>query len=233
MPEAATRVIIADDHPIVRSGLKHAIELDLSMRIIAECDNGEAALQQILALTPDIAVLDLDMPRFGGLTVARKLREKNNEVPLVILTIHSEEELFQAAIDAGVKGYLLKDQALVEIARGLRAVLSGKHYVSSALTDYLLTTRREPSTAVHSVPGFYQLTETERHVLRLVSEDRSSKDIGLELCIHHRTVENHRNNICRKLNLKGSNALLRFALANRAGLQAQPLPARRSAVGSA
>lgn len=223
------RVLIADDHPIVRNGLKQAIELDPGMRVIAECENGESALRQILALRPDTAVLDLDMPHLSGISVARKLREQGVDVPLVILTIHSEEDLFQAAIDLGIKGYLLKDQALTEIVRGLQAVLNGKHYVSSALTDYLLNRRVGPSSPGGSIPGFEQLTETEKQVLKLVSEDRSSKEIGVELCIHYRTVENHRNNICRKLNLKGSNALLRFALAHRSHLLSRSKASRTTA----
>jgi DNA-binding NarL/FixJ family response regulator len=217
---AEHRIVIADDHPVVRNGLRQAIETDPGMCVIGEAENGRSALRQIIDLHPTIAVLDLDMPHLSGFEVARELMAAGIDVPVVILTIHSEEDLFQTAMDLGIRGYLVKDQALTEIVRGLRVVAAGKHYVSSSLTEYLISRRKEAHAFENSVPGFEKLTETERHVLTLVSQDRSSKDIGSELCIHYRTVENHRNSICHKLNLKGSNALLRFALAHRSRLLA-------------
>ena len=219
---AECRIVIADDHPVVRSGLRQAIEADPGMRVVGESENGESALRQIVELRPNIAVLDLDMPHLNGFEVTRELVTRGIDVIVVILTIHSEEDLFQTAMDLGVKGYLVKDQALPEIVRGLRAVAAGKHYVSSSLTEYLITRRREAEAFESSVSGFGRLTETERHILKLVSQDRSSKDIASELSIHYRTVENHRNSICRKLNLTGPNSLLRFALAHRSQLLSGP-----------
>jgi DNA-binding NarL/FixJ family response regulator len=214
----ACRVVTADDHPAVRNGLKQAIEADPAMRVIGESNNGESAFRQIAALRPDVAVLDFEMPRLSGFGVARKLMDDAIDVPVIILTIHNDEDLFHTAMNLGIKGYLVKDQALTEIVRGLRVVADGKHYVSSSFTEYLITRRGKAQASEQPVPGFAQLTETQKYILKLVSHDRSSKDIGAELGIHHRTVENHRNNICRKLNLKGPNALLRFALAHRSQL---------------
>ena len=119
------RVVIADDHPVVRRGLRQAIEADPRLKVVAETGDGEAALAQIQELKPAIAVVDVDMPRLDGLGVAREIRKKRLPVDIVFLTIHGEEDLFHAAMDLGSKGYLLKDSALTEIVKALRAVAEG------------------------------------------------------------------------------------------------------------
>jgi DNA-binding NarL/FixJ family response regulator len=206
------RVVIADDHPVVRRGLRQTIESDPRLKVVAEADDGEAALAQIQELKPAIAVVDLDMPRLDGLGVAREIRRKRLPVEVVFLTIHGEEDLFHAAMDLGSKGYLLKDSALTEIVKALRAVAEGNYYVTSSLTAHLLHRRSRAQAFACELPGLGALTTTERRILAMVAEGKSSKSIAEELFIHYRTVENHRTNICQKLGLQGHNALFRFAL---------------------
>jgi len=206
------RVVIADDHPVVRRGLRQAIEADPRLKVVAETGDGEAALAQIQELKPAIAVVDVDMPRLDGFGVAREIRKKRLPVDIVFLTIHGEEDLFHAAMDLGSKGYLLKDSALTEIVTALRAVAEGNYYVTPSLTAHLLQRRSRAQAFASEQPRLSDLTPTERRILNMVAEGKSSKSIAEELFIHYRTVENHRTNICQKLGLQGHNALFRFAL---------------------
>jgi DNA-binding NarL/FixJ family response regulator len=214
--EREARIVIADDHPIVRRGLRQVIEAESSFQVVAEANDGQEALAAIETLKPQIAVLDADMPRLDGLGVAREIRRRKLAVDIVFLTIHADEDLFHAALDLGSKGYILKDSALDEIVQGLEAIAAGRYYVSPPLTEHLLNRRRRAQILVEDHPQIKDLTPAERRVLRAISEGKSSKQIGAELFIHFRTVESHRVNICQKLGLRGHNALFKFALEHKA-----------------
>ena len=208
------RILIADDHPIVRKGLRLSIEEDPGLKVVGEASDGEMALSLIKKLRPQIAVLDIDMPKLDGLGVAREIARQKLDTKIIFLTFHADEDLFRGAMSLGSKGYILKDSASQEIVAGVRAVVSGRPYISSAITEKLLHPRQTPPHD-NSITG--KLTPTERRIMRLIADGRSSKEIGAQLSIHYRTVENHRTNMCRKLNLEGegANALLRFALQNK------------------
>jgi DNA-binding NarL/FixJ family response regulator len=211
------RVLIADDHPIVRKGLRATLEEDEGLAVVAEAGDGETALALLQKMLPEVAVLDIDMPRLDGFAVAREIQRLKLKTSVIFLTLHCEEDLFRAAIEIGGRGYLLKDSAMLEIAVGVRAVAAGQLYLSSALTPYLVQ-RPAPAAAAPRSTLTSRLTPTESRILQLIAEGKSSKDIGAEISIHYRTVENHRTNICRKLSIDGANALLRFALQNKACL---------------
>jgi len=208
----AIRILIADDHPVVRKGLRMAIEEDAGLAIVAEAAEGEAALALIETLLPQVAVLDVDMPKLDGFGVARQVRKKQLPVEVIFLTMHAQEDLLRAALELGARGYILKDSALLEIVAAVRAVAAGQPYLNSILTLRLL--QRQSLAPAQNSPAD-RLTPTERRIVQLIASDKSSKEIGAELSIHYRTVENHRTNICRKLGLEGANALLRFALQNK------------------
>jgi DNA-binding NarL/FixJ family response regulator len=210
------RILIADDHPIVRKGLRLSIEEDSGLIVIGEASDGETAYAMIKKLKPDVAVLDIDMPKMDGLTVGRELAKQKLKTEIIFLTFHSDEDLFRAAIEIGAKGYILKDSASQEIVAGVRAVAAGRPYLSSAITAQMLQKKEAPPKTIGEELTS-RLTPTERRVMQLIAEGKSSKDIGAELSIHYRTVENHRTNICRKFNIEGegANALLRFALQNK------------------
>jgi DNA-binding NarL/FixJ family response regulator len=211
------RVLIADDHPIVRKGLRLSVEEDAGLKVVGEASDGQAALDMIKKLRPQVAVLDIDMPKLDGLAVARELARQKLETKIIFLTFHADEDLFRNAMELGSKGYILKDSASQEIVAGVRAVASGRPYISSAITEKLLHPQKPPAVQDGITAN---LTPTERRIMRLIAEGKTSKEIGAELSIHYRTVENHRTNICRKLNLEGegANALLRFALQNKSSL---------------
>ncbi len=214
------KIVIADDHPLFRRGLRQMIETDLRLKIVGEADDGEIALQRIQETKAEIAILDVAMPNKDGFEVVRALREQQVPVEVIFLTMHKDERFLNAALDLGVKGYVLKDSALLEIADAIRAVSAGHNYISPALSTYLVK-RSSSNPFAESSPQqskFDLLTSTERHVLKLIAAYKTSKEIAAELFISTRTVEHHRANISQKLELRGSHALLQFAVKHQAQL---------------
>ncbi len=211
------RILIADDHPIVRQGLKQIIEADPEIKVIAEAGDGQSALLQIKTLLPDIAVLDINMPGVDGLMVAQTVCEEGLPVGIILLTAHREEDLFNRALEVGVKGYVLKDSATTDIASAIKAVASGQYYTSPAMSGYLV--KRRSSKQPAGKPGIQDLTPTERRILKLLADYKTSREIAEELFISHRTVQTHRANICQKLQLQGNHALMKFALEYKSELE--------------
>lgn len=211
------QVLLADDHPVVRRGLKATIEEDERLRVVAEAADGAEALRRILELKPDVAIIDIDMPGLNGLGVARELAAQNVDTLIIFMTFHANEDLMRAAMDVGGKGYLLKGSETDEIAAAIHAVHAGRTYIGSTMAAVLL--KQTADNANSQSFNVSVLTPTEKKVLRLIADGLSSKEIGDQLSIHYRTVENHRTNMCRKLNIEGANALARFALQHRAALQ--------------
>jgi DNA-binding NarL/FixJ family response regulator len=210
------RVVLADDHPVVRRGLKATIEDDERLVVIAEATDGQDALQKIRALQPDVAVVDIDMPILNGLGVARELTKEAAKTRIVFMTFHADEELMRASIEVGGKGYLLKGSETEEICAAIHAVHAGRTYIGSAMAAVMFNQKGQAADT--GGPNLKVLTPSEKKILRLISDGLSSKEIGDELKIHYRTVENHRTNMCRKLTIEGANALARFALQHRAAL---------------
>jgi DNA-binding NarL/FixJ family response regulator len=212
------RVAIADDHPLLRKGLRQVLEADANITVVLEAGDGEALLSQIQQSRAQIAIVDVDMPKQDGFAVAKEINKEKIPVDVVFLTIHEEEAIFHAAMDLGIRGYILKDSALVEIVEAIRTIAAGQFYVSPPLLAYLIHRRDRSQALLETEPGLKGLTASERRILHMIAENKSSKEIGAELFIHYRTVENHRVNICQKLGLHGTNSLLRFALQHKSEL---------------
>lgn len=211
-----TAILLADDHPLLRKGLKETIEEENGFTVVAEASNGESALALIEQYHPAIAVLDVDMPKMSGLQVAEAVQKKKLDTRIVILTMYDNEKIFDRAMDLGVKGYLLKDNAVSEITDALQKISEGKYFITPSLSDRLVKRSAMTNTRAEEHAGLASLTETERKILRLVAENQTSKEIAEKLFISPRTVETHRNNICQKLDLQGTNSLLKFAMENKA-----------------
>lgn len=205
-------IVIADDHPIFRSGLKAIIEAETDLTIIAEADNGETALSVISEYEPDIAVLDLDMPKMNGFEIVRRAQEKNLAVEIIFLTMHDSESIFNTALDLEIKGYVLKDSALPEIIDCIRAVQSGQQYISPPLATLLINRQNRLADGYFENKKPNDLTATERNIMKLIAQNKTNRQIAEELFVSIRTVHRHRENICEKLKLRGVNALLKFAI---------------------
>jgi DNA-binding NarL/FixJ family response regulator len=212
------KILIVDDHPIFRRGLRQVIEADSRLTVVDEAENGVRALELIENLKPAVVVADIDMPQMGGLELARKIQDKNLETALVFLTMHNDETIFNAAMDLNVKGYVIKDNAVSDITDCIKTVAAGKRYITPTLSEYLLNRSRKTTGFKAQTAGLSILTKTERRILQLIAEEKTSREIGEILFIHPRTVDNHRTNICQKLDIHGTNALLRFALTHKSEL---------------
>jgi DNA-binding NarL/FixJ family response regulator len=211
-------VLIVDDHPLVRKGLRDVIEEDGSFEIVGEVGDGDVALKLIEQIHPELTILDINLPGISGLEVARRLNANHDSTRVVILTMHKEEEVFNKAMNHGVKGYLLKENALNDIIGCLQTVAEDDFYISSSLSGYLLKRRERREDLAKERPGLGELTPAERRILKRIADCKTSKEIADELFISHRTVEAHRSNICSKLNVHGTNRLFQFAIENRSEL---------------
>jgi DNA-binding NarL/FixJ family response regulator len=212
-------VVIVDDHPLFRSGLRQILENHPRFKLVGEAANGEEALQLIREKKPDIAVVDVNLPQLSGLEVAEKVIQSRSTTRIIILTMHKEEALLNRALDLGVMGFVLKDNAVENILGALDAVAKGEHYLSPSISGFLVQRRSRAESLLAKKPALEDLTKAERRILKLVAENKTSREIAKELFISPRTVEAHRANISAKLGLRGSHSLLQFALENRHALQ--------------
>ena len=205
-------ILIADDHPIYRQGLRQIITADSALHVVAEADDGAAALSQLRKFKPRIAVLDVEMPHKDGFALARELQAQALPIELIFLTMYRDEQFFNAALDLGIKGYLVKDSAPTEVIRAIKTVAAGESFYSQSLTKLLHKRASRLSELLTLAPGLGLLTVAERRVLKHVADGLTSKQIADTLNISARTVEHHRAHIANKLDLKGGHALLQFAL---------------------
>ena len=213
-----TTVLIVDDHPLFRSGLRQVITDDPRFELVGETGDGELALQLIKEQKPDVAVLDVNLPGVSGLEIARRLQEKHSPSRVIMLTMHKEEDLCNRALDNGAMGFVLKENAVEEIVKAVAAVAEGGHFLSSSVSGYLVRRRHRAEQLAKEKPGLDDLTKAELRILKLISQKKTSREIGAELFISPRTVEAHRANICSKLKLSGSHSLLYFALSYKSEL---------------
>lgn len=213
------KITIADDHPVFRSGLMRIIEADKEIKIIGQADNGEAALNKILELNPDVALLDIDMPMMTGIQVLKELKKRKIKSKVIFLTVYSDESIFDEAMNIGILGYVLKDSAISDIIDCIKTVAEEKYYISPSLSNFLINRRAKLKLLEQNKPALSILTKTEMNVLILLADGKTSKQIGEEMFISHKTVDNHKTNISDKLGLKGNHCLMKFAIENKAILQ--------------
>jgi DNA-binding NarL/FixJ family response regulator len=213
MSEAIT-LVIAEDHPLFRKGLIDALSEDPTFQILGEAADGDVALELVRRHRPRVALLDVDMPRRGGLAVAEAVRREQLGAAVVMLTMYKDAAMLHRALDAGAKGYVLKDSAVTDIVACLHLVAAGRAYVSPALSSDLLD--RHTPTPSGDLAAVARLSPAEQRIVRFIAQGLTSAEIAVKLDISVKTVENHRLHICDKLGLRGPQALLRFALERKA-----------------
>lgn len=208
-------LLLADDHPVYRDGLRQIICTDPALKIVAETGNGAEALRLARESKPDILVLDMDMPGLSGLEIARTRQRGQLSFEIIFVTMYREEDMFNEAMDLGAKGYVLKDSAAADILQSIHAVAAGQHYISPGISGLILNRGARAAALREEKPGLESLTPAEQRILKLIASDKTSKEIADGLGLSPRTVENHRANISAKLGLQGSHSLLKFAFENR------------------
>lgn len=215
------KIFVADDHPVFRDGLIKIIETESGIEIIGQADNGESALNKIIELNPDIALLDIDMPKMSGIQVLKELNKLKSGIKTIFLTVYKDESIFDEAMDNGAGGYILKDSAISDIIDCIKSVYINDYYISPSLSKYLVNRRDKLKRLESNKPGLNKLTETELKVLLLIAEGKTSKQIGDDLFISPKTVDNHKSNISDKLGLKGKgiHSLIKFAIENKSILK--------------
>lgn len=209
------KLFIADDHPVFRAGLKVLIEKDAQMKIVGEANDGVEALEKVFQSEADIAILDIDMPGSDGFEVAREMQKNNLRTEIIFLTMHKDEHFLNKALELQVKGYLIKESAVTDIISCIKNVAAGRIYVSPAISGLLLKRVRRAESTKNTAQYLESLTTTERRIISMIAEYKTSREIADELFVSFRTIENHRTNIARKLDLKGNHALIKYAVENR------------------
>jgi DNA-binding NarL/FixJ family response regulator len=207
-------ILIVDDHPFLRHGLRDFIQQKSRFKVIGEGADGEEALRLLSEMRPDILIIDIDMPRLNGLETIRALRQLPFPVKVVILTMYKEEDVYNVAMDLGAKAYLLKENAPNEILEALEKVAGGETFVSPLMQEARQRRGERAQALLSSKPQIEALTPAERRILKLIGEDHTSKEIADQLGLSIRTVDNHRHHICNKLGLHGTHSLLKFAFDN-------------------
>lgn len=206
-------IVIADDHSLVRKGLRQVLESQSHFQI-AEAENGEEAFFLIKEKKPLIAILDVEMPKLSGFDVAKRVKDESLEVKLIFLTMFKEESVFNKAMDAGVKGYVLKENTVSEIYQCVKSVSEGNYYLSPSISDFLIRRNTRSLNPESNKSGINLLTQSEKNILKLLAKMKTNQEIADDLKISIKTVHNHRNNICEKLGLRGIHSLLKFAVEN-------------------
>ena len=210
IPVAVT-VLIADDHPLMRQGIRLSLSGADHVAVVGEAANGEEVLECVGFLQPDIVILDLDMPVRDGLSVVRELNRRGAETGVIILTLHTGADLIAEAIELGVRGYIIKSSAVIEVVEAVRRVAGGGSYLSQEALDALQAGKSKAQLPEE----LRDLTPLELRMVREIAEGKTSREIAAVLDLSGRTVENYRSRICSKLHLAGPNALLQFALRQR------------------
>jgi DNA-binding NarL/FixJ family response regulator len=206
------RILLGDDHTVVRQGLCKILEEQPAWHVVAQASDGREAVQQTLALQPDVAVLDIAMPLLNGIEATRQIVRRASNVHVLILSMHAEEAYITQSVQAGARGYLLKDSADTDLVRGVAAVAAGKSFFSPAAAKVMLDDYVRHLSERGIVDRLESLSEREREVLQLIAEGHSSKEIAELLSISPATVDTHRTHILQKLGVHNTAELVLFAV---------------------
>jgi DNA-binding NarL/FixJ family response regulator len=218
LTKKATRVVVVEDHRILRDGLRAIFANEPDLELVGEASDGREAIDMARELRPDLVLLDLSMPRMDGLTALKDIKRVAPGARVLVITVHRTEEYVFRAIEYGADGYLLKDASATELMHAVRSVLTGDRYLCPAVTTQVVSAflkgkgAHEPASRPRS--PLDSLSTREREVLKLVAEGYRSREIGEFLCISEKTVEKHRANLMRKLGINSATSLTAFAVEN-------------------
>lgn len=206
------QILLADDHGIVRQGTRSLLEKEHDLQVIGEAEDGRSAVEMADSLKPDIVVIDIAMPNLNGLDAAAQIVRRHPEIGVIILSMHEEEDYLVRALSAGVRGYLLKDTAQIDLVRAVRSVSQKKAFFSPAIAQMLVEDFTRQMQRKGIADSYELLTEREREILQLLAEGKSNKEAATILNVSPYTVETHRNNMMQKLNLHNTAEIVLYAV---------------------
>jgi DNA-binding NarL/FixJ family response regulator len=206
------RILLADDHTLIRGGLRLTIEQHPDLSVVGEAEDGRQAVALAASLKPDVAVLDIGMPNLNGIEAAKQITQGDSGAAVVVLSMHRDETYILRALKAGVRGYLLKDSAESDLVRAIRSVAEGKSFFSPSVSKVLLEDYMRKLQRTGAEDSYDLLTPREREILQLVAEGKSNKEMAADLNLSVYTVETHRANIMEKLKLKSLPELILYAV---------------------
>jgi two-component system response regulator NreC len=206
------RIVIAEDHTILREGLRSLLSSSSDFEVVGEAEDGREAIRCVEKLKPDLILTDLSMPRMNGMEAIREIKKQSPKTKILVLTVHKTEEYILATLKAGADGYLLKDSTHTELVMAVRNVMSGRHYISPGVSEKVIEGYIEGRKTLKPRTSWETLTQREREILKLIAEGYRNKEIADDLCISVKTVEKHRANLMEKLNLHNVQALTAFAI---------------------
>ncbi len=206
------RIVLADDHTILREGLRALLSADPNFEIVGEAGNGREAVRCVEKLGPDLLLMDLSMPRMSGMDAISEIKKRYPETKIIALTVHKTEEYLLSTLQAGVDGYVLKDATHDELVMAIHNVAAGKPYLSPGISDKVIEGYLEGKESSLSVSSWQRLSQREREVLKLIAEGYKNKEIAEDLCISLKTVEKHRANLMKKLDLHNAAGLTVYAM---------------------
>jgi len=210
--EDACRIVLVEDHTILREGLKAILSSRSDLQVVGEAGDGLGALRCVQELTPDMILMDLSMPKMGGLEAIKEIKKRCPETKIIALTVHKTEEYVLAALQAGADGYLLKDATHAELLTAIQSVRNGKHYLAPGVSEKVIEGYLEGKKTVKTKSSWETLTQREREILKLIAEGHKNKEIADYLFISLKTVEKHRANLMKKLGLHNAASLTAYAL---------------------
>lgn len=213
MDDYKIRVIVADDHDIIRAGIKNILRNYPTYEVVAEAANGEEVVEKVQEHKPDILLLDISMPKFSGLDAIEQVKYVSPQTKILIITVHKSNAYIMKAFEAGAKGYLQKERAGEELMNALSKISAGDIYLTSNVSSYLVERALKKSAEKEDEATL--LTSREREILRLVAEGKTAREIAKTLYISQRTVENYKNNLLKKLNLHRTSDLIKYAIKHR------------------
>jgi RNA polymerase sigma factor (sigma-70 family) len=206
------RVLLADDHTLIRAGLRLVVEQQADFTVVGEAENGRQAVAMAASAAPDVVVMDIGMPDLNGIEACRQIRESQPRIEVVMLSMHSDEGYVLRSLKAGARAYLLKDSAEADLARAIRAAAEGKSFFSPAVGKVLLEDYMRKLQRTGAEDSYELLSPREREILQLVAEGKSSKEIATLLNLSVYTVETHRAKLMQKLNLRSVPELILYAV---------------------
>ena len=206
------RIVLAEDHTILREGLRALLSADPNFEIIGEAQNGREAVRCVEKLEPDLVLMDLSMPRMSGMDAIKEIKKRYPEIKIIALTVHKTEEYLLTTLKAGADGYVLKDATHEELVMAIKNVMGGKSYLSPGVSEKIIVGYLEGRESNRTASPWETLSQREREVLKLIAEGFKNKEIAEDLCISLKTVEKHRANLMKKLDLHNAAALTVYAV---------------------